>query len=108
MTSFDPVLAITRAVASLCVTLGLMVLLAWAWRRYGQPFSHKLGLAGQAAVPTNRLTVLETKRLTPTTTLHLIRDGDTEHLLATTAAQTTLIHTRPAAPSTPKSAKLKS
>ncbi|PZP38625.1 MAG: hypothetical protein DI585_06860 [Pseudomonas fluorescens] len=91
-----------RAFVSLCVTLGLIVLLGWAWKRYGQPFSHKMGLSETA--PARRLNVIESRRLNPTTTLYLVNEGDAEHLIATTAAQTTLISTRKLA----KPAKLKS
>ena len=91
-------LPIVRMLASLSVTLGLMFLLAWAYRRFGNPFQHAPKKATES-----RLTVLESARLTPTTTLYLVKDGTTEHLLAVTGAQTTVIRSTPAA----KPAKVK-
>ena len=101
---YDPTLALLRALASLSFTLGLLVIAAWVWRRYGQHFSAKLGLTGRGAAPQRRLAVLETQRLNQHTTLHLVQLDDTELLLSTTAAQTTLIHTT----TKPKTAKVKS
>lgn len=101
-------LALLRALASLCATLGLIILLAWVWRRYGQPFSHKLGLTQSSESVAPRLMILESKRLSQTTSLHLVKDGDTEHLIATTAAQTTLISTRQVQSQATKSGKVKS
>lgn len=81
----DLSLTLLRAIVSLSVTLGLIVLLGWAWKRYGQPF-------GKALAPKlQRLDIIETKRLNQHTTLHLVQDGDTEHLIASTSSQTTLL-----------------
>lgn len=90
----SPDLALLRALLSLVATLSFMLLLAWGWRRFG----HRLGLPGTliAPRPAKRLQALETLRLNPHTTLHIVKHDDTEHLIATTAAQTTIIHTRPA------------
>ncbi len=93
----DLTLSFLRAITSLALTLALVVLAGWVVRRYG--------LNVKTAKPTtSQLGVLETKRLNQHTTLHLVRHGDDEHLLATTAAQTTVISTRKAA----KPAKVKS
>ncbi len=95
-------LPLLRMLASLAVTLGLMLLLALAYKRYGTPFA-----TPQAKRTEPRLTVLETKRLNPTTTLYLIQQDTTEHLLAVTNGQTTVISTTPASQSKPKAAKVK-
>lgn len=97
----DLTISLLRAIASLSATLGLIVLLGWAWKRYGQPFS------GTLAPREQRLTVLETKRLNQHTTLHLVQDGDTEHLLAATASTTTLLRSSPSTNKTKNSAKAK-
>ncbi len=79
-------LPLLRMLASLAVTLGLMLLLAMAYKRYGTPFANP-----QTKRAEPRLNVLETKRLNPTTTLYLVRYDDTEHLLSVTNGQTTVI-----------------
>ncbi len=99
----DLLLTALRALASLSVTLGLIVIVGYLWRRYGSHVSHRLTLA-PGPKPRRRLNILESQRLSPTTTLHLIKLDDTELLISSTNAQTTLIHT----PTQPKSAKLKS
>lgn len=101
---YDPTLAIFRALASLCVTLGLIVIAAYVWRRYGQQFTGKLGLGTGTVARQRRLNIIESQRLSQTTTLHLVQLDDTELLVSTSAAQTTLIHTT----TKPKTAKLKS
>ncbi len=79
-------LPLLRMLVSLAATLGLMLLLAMAYKRFGSPFTPP----APRAEP--RLKVLATQRLNPTTTLYLISKDDTEeHLLAVTAAQTTVI-----------------
>lgn len=85
----DLFLPLLRAIASLSVTLGLIVLLGWAWKRYGSAFNQPL------APKQHRLKVLESKRLNQHTTLHLVQDDTTEHLLATTASGTTVIRSTP-------------
>jgi flagellar biogenesis protein FliO len=96
----DLTLSFIRAIVSLSVTLGLIVLVGWVWKNYGQTF---IAFTPKAKT-TPRLNVLESRKLNPTTTLHLVRHDDTEHLIATTSAQTTLISTRSLA----KSSKVKS
>ena len=97
---YDPQFAILRALLSLCATLGLIVICGWAWRTYGQNIKWPAAAKPKA----RRLQVMETQRLTPTTTLHLVKLDTTELLLSTTATQTTLIHTT----ENKKSAKVKS
>lgn len=92
-------LSFLRAITSLAVTLALVVLAGWVVRRYGLTFNRVAIKKAET-----RLNVQETKRLNQHTTLHLVRNGDEEHLLATTAAQTTVISTRKVA----KPAKVKS
>ncbi len=93
----DLTLSFLRAITSLAVTLALVVLAGWLVRRYGLSFGKVASKQAEG-----RLTVLETKRLNQHTTLHRVRNGDEEHLIATTAAQTTVISTRKA----PKTAKV--
>lgn len=100
---YDPALTILRAVLSLCATLGLIVLCGWVWRTYGQNWNWPR----PAVPPARRLQVLETRRLNQHTTLHLVRLDHTELLLATTAAQTTLITSLNPATPAGKSAKVK-
>lgn len=91
-----------RAVAALGLTLGLLLGGAWLARRYGWN--------GQLPTPTKspkRIQILEKTALTPQTSLHLVKLDDTEHLLAVSAAQTTVIHSRTRTPGKAKSAKLK-
>lgn len=95
-------LPLLRMLASLAVTLGLMLLLALFYKRYGTPFA-----TPPARRTEPRLNVLETKRLNPTTTLYLVRHDTTEHLLAVTNGQTTLISTTPISPKHSKPAKVK-
>ena len=80
-------LPLLRMLASLAVTLSLMLLLALAYKRFGSPFAS----ASPAKRTEPRLHVLETKRLHPTTTLYLIRHDGAEYLLAVTNGQTTVI-----------------
>lgn len=93
----DLTLAFLRAITSLAVTLALVVLAGWVVRHYGLSF--RPARAAQGTIH-----VQETKRLNQHTTLHRITCGDDEHLIATTAAQTTVISTR----KVPKPAKVKS
>lgn len=90
-----------RALASLAATLGLLLTLAWAYRRYGA----RWGLPSTPS-PRARLAVVESKRLNAHTTLYLVTADGTEYLLAATAAQTTVIHARPHPPARQKSAKV--
>lgn len=87
----ETTLPIIRALAALAATLGLLLTLAWAYRRYGK----QLGLPQNQN--NSRIHAVESKRLDAHTTLHLVRVDGTEHLIATTAAQTTVISTHPAA-----------
>ncbi|RYG62264.1 MAG: hypothetical protein EON60_00355 [Alphaproteobacteria bacterium] len=95
----DLSLSFLRAITSLALTLSLVVLVGWAVRRYGLTFGNF-----KPKKTETHLQVIETKRLNQHTTLHLVRLADEEHLLATTAAQTTVISTRKA----PKPGKVKS
>lgn len=95
-------LPLLRMLASLAVTLGLMLLLAMLYKRYGTPFATP---HIKRAEP--RLNVLETKRLNPTTTLYLVKHDTTEHLLAVTNGQTTVISSTAISQSKPKTAKVK-
>lgn len=68
-----------RFLAALAATLGLLLIAAWALRKYG----HRLGgfaLSGIQA-QAKRLTVVETLALGPRQRLTLIRCDQTEHLL---------------------------
>jgi flagellar biogenesis protein FliO len=86
----DLSLSLIRAVASLSFTLALIVLVGWAWKRYGQGVTTTLTAPRTAS----RLRKTESLRLSQTTTLHLIQLDDTEHLIATTGQQTTVLHTQ--------------
>lgn len=79
-----------RAIAALAFTLGLIAAAAWLLRRYQ-------GFPGTTAKAATRLKVLEKRTLNPTTSLYLVQHDDHEHLIATTATQTTLLHTKPLA-----------
>jgi flagellar biogenesis protein FliO len=87
-------LTLLRALISLCITLGLLVILAWAWKRWGSGF--------KLPTPSSRLSVIETKRLSAQTTLHLIKLDDTEHLIATTPTGTTILQTSTSQPANKK------
>jgi len=95
-------LPLLRMLASLAVTLGLMLLFALAYKRYGTPFANT---SLKRTEP--RLNVLESKRLNPTTTLYLVQHDATEHLLAVTNGQTTVISSTTTSPKTTKAAKVK-
>lgn len=84
-----------QALTSLALTLALLVGGAWAFRRWG----NKLGLSMAAGTP--RIVVREAHRLNTTTTLHLVAVDGTEHLIATSGNQASLIATLPDAPSQP-------
>ena len=100
----DLTLSLIRAVASLSVTLGLIVLVGWVWKNYGQSWASFT----PKSKPAPRLNVIETRRLNAATTLYLVRNGDTEHLIATTAGQTTLISSQSVSKPSPKSRKVSS
>ncbi len=68
---------ILRALAALAVTLGLVGLAAWAFRRYGPPALVRL----QALPAQRRLSVIETLMLDPQRRLVLVRVDQTECLL---------------------------
>ena len=87
-----------QAFSALALTLALLVGCAWAFKTFG----HRLGL-NTTTPTTKRLKIIEKTTLNPQTTLHLVQLDDTEHLLATTAAQTTVISSHPVK----KSAKVK-
>lgn len=91
-----------RALAALAATLGLLLTLAWVWRTYGG----RWGLPSAPAEKKRRLRVLESQRLNTHTTLFLVEDGEAEHLLAATAAQTVVIRTRARKPTPQKPAKV--
>ena len=74
-----------QALAALAATLGLMVIALWLWQRFGKALTPSRPQA-------NAITILTQTRLSPTTTLHVV-EANGHHLIATTAAQTTLIHT---------------
>ena len=76
------------SIAALAFTLGLIIIAAWAYRRYG---------AGLQLAPTktSRLKVLEKRPLGATTTLYLVQHDIHEHLLSVTNGHTTLLHSTP-------------
>lgn len=98
----DLTLSFIRAIASLSVTLGLIVLVGWVWRNHGQSF---LAFTPKSK-PAPRLSVLETRKLNPTTNLYLIEHDNTEHLLSVTGSQTTVISTKQISKTAPKSRKV--
>jgi len=89
-----PLASLLRALLALVFTVSLLLVGAWAWRRYA-------GRLGLPALPgaAGRVRLVESKRLTATLSIHIVRVDETEHILATNAAQTTVIGQRKAAKS---------
>ena len=69
-----------RFLAALGATLGLLLLAAWALRKYG----HRLGTFGVPGAdrPQRRLEVVESLALSPRQRLMIVRRDDREHLIA--------------------------
>ena len=100
----DLTISFIRAIASLSVTLGLIVLAGWVWKNYGQSWA----TFTPKSRPAPRLTVIETRRLNATITLHLVQEGDTEHLIATSSGHSTVVSSKPVVRPSTKSVKTKS
>ncbi|MEZ5825168.1 MAG: flagellar biosynthetic protein FliO [Geminicoccaceae bacterium] len=76
-------LDLIRTLAALALVLGVILLLAWAARRYLP------SLDGQAAG--RRLAIVESRAIDPRNRLVLVRHDDREHLLVVGANGTTLV-----------------
>ena len=104
-------LTLLHALGSLALTLALLLGAVWAYQNLGPRLQLWLKQPGRARwqlplPPPPRLVVKESRRLSPTTTLHLVALDNTEHLIAVTNAQTTVIHAQTAPASKPKPAKV--
>lgn len=71
---------LTQALLALAATLALMLAGVWLVRRFGPQWGLPLLPARPAKQP--RLKLMETLRLSPTLSLHLVQLDDTEHLIA--------------------------
>ncbi len=80
--------ALIRLAAALGAVLGLVLLAAWAMRRFG--FG---GLAAPAAGQPRRLSVVEARTLDARRQLVLLRRDDVEHLVILSAAGETVVET---------------
>ena len=82
---------IVRSLAALAIVLGLVLLLAWAARRFLPSI--------QAQTSGKRLGIIEQRALDPRNRLVLVRHDRCEHLLVVGPAGTTVVSTnRPAGP----------
>ncbi len=80
--------ALIRTAAALGAVLGLVLLAAWAMRRFG--FA---GVASPRAGETRRLSVVEARTLDARRQLVLVRRDGVEHLLLLSAAGETVVET---------------
>ncbi|MFO1238045.1 MAG: flagellar biosynthetic protein FliO [Alphaproteobacteria bacterium] len=80
--------SLIRLAAALGAVLGLVLLAAWAMRRFGLG-----GLAVAASGPAKRLSVVEARPLDARRQLLLLRRDDVEHLVILSAAGETVIET---------------
>jgi flagellar protein FliO/FliZ len=80
--------ALIRMAAALGAVLGLVMLAAWAMRRYGLA-----GIANPKAGEPRRLSVVEARTLDARRQLVLVRRDGVEHLLVLSPAGETVIET---------------
>ena len=78
-----------RFLGALAATLGLLLLAAWALRKYG----HRLGALGLQGVAQKdrRLEIVETLSVGPRQRIVIIRRDDREHLVALSPDRATII-----------------
>ncbi|MBI1308847.1 MAG: flagellar biosynthetic protein FliO [Proteobacteria bacterium] len=88
-----------QAIAALAVTLGLLFTAAWVVRHYG------LGLKLPARRAPGQMQLVEKLPLNAQTTLHLVQVKGSQHLIATTAQNATLLATLPGSGNKPKTKK---